>query len=483
MRTGIMSDTAEEGEEGGQSRSCSNGNLDTPLNDSITSKNMPIHDSQPATTMRRIPSLVLPEEAIFGTSTAPPSDCAECRLLHQQHHRHQHQQHQNQHHQQQFQSAEGGRRGGESGQTVLSQPFGGGGGGGGGGNGGPRLPSPKNMFNKKRFTFLSGGSKEGGKDKAAETEYKVKGRAAPGHLPSLLQTHASSAFSLVTPPIVPSPSPHQITKPHRIILVRHGESTGNADERVYVQTPDWKVPLSPVGHEQARETGRQLKALIGDEPLYIYTSPYRRTKQTLSDMLESLEDNLKVGIREEPRITEQQFGNFQCHQLVQQAKKDRSNFGRFYFRFPNGESGLDVYTRVTSFISTMFRDFADGHICRPDLNIIIVTHGLTLRLLLMRWFKLTVETFESTTNPPNGSLVVMTRKEGPAGGRSGGGVYEMAPESAALISLSCDSVPVGASLNTPCSFDDSRGGVEEGECDRESARPLSASIQSLSIAK
>lgn len=55
--------------------------------------------------------------------------------------------------------------------------------------------------------------------------------------------------------------------------------------------------------------------------------------------------------------------------------------------------------------------------------------------LLMRWFKLTVETFESTTNPPNGSLVVMTRKEGPAGGRSGGGVYEMAPESAALISL------------------------------------------------
>ena len=24
-------------------------------------------------------------------------------------------------------------------------------------------------------------------------------------------------------------------------------------------------------------------------------------------------------------------------------------------RFPNGESGLDVYTRVTSFISTMFR--------------------------------------------------------------------------------------------------------------------------------
>lgn len=31
----------------------------------------------------------------------------------------------------------------------------------------------------------------------------------------------------------------------------------------------------------------------------------------------------------------------------------------------------------------------------------------------MRWFKLTVDTFESTTNPPNGSFVVMARKEGP----------------------------------------------------------------------
>lgn len=30
--------------------------------------------------------------------------------------------------------------------------------------------------------------------------------------------------------------------------------------QVYETTPDWKVPLSPRGHEQARETGRKLKA-------------------------------------------------------------------------------------------------------------------------------------------------------------------------------------------------------------------------------
>ena len=35
--------------------------------------------------------------------------------------------------------------------------------------------------------------------------------------------------------------PPSLTKPHRIIIVRHGESTGNVDESVYVTTPDWKV--------------------------------------------------------------------------------------------------------------------------------------------------------------------------------------------------------------------------------------------------
>jgi len=67
------------------------------------------------------------------------------------------------------------------------------------GGGGPRLPSPTNIFNKKRFSFMASGGKEGGKGGVTETEGKSKGRAAPGHLPSLLQTHASSAFSLLAP--------------------------------------------------------------------------------------------------------------------------------------------------------------------------------------------------------------------------------------------------------------------------------------------
>jgi len=39
----------------------------------------------------------------------------------------------------------------------------------------------------------------------------------------------------------------------------------------------------------------------------------------------------------------------------------------------------------------------------------IITHGLTLRLFLMRWYRFSVSQFENSVNPKNGAVVVMTR--------------------------------------------------------------------------
>jgi broad specificity phosphatase PhoE len=41
------------------------------------------------------------------------------------------------------------------------------------------------------------------------------------------------------------------------------------------------------------------------------------------------------------------------------------------------------------------------------MTICIVTHGLSLRLFLMRWFQYTVHEFERSYNPKNGRVVVM----------------------------------------------------------------------------
>jgi len=181
-----------------------------------------------------------------------------------------------------------------------------------------------------------------------------------------------------------------------------------------VNTPDWRVPLTLKGMQQASEAGRTLKGIIGENSQVImYYSPYLRTSQTCRQVCQHLAKDQILSMREEPRISEQQFGNFQNEDEVQRYKHERHNFGRFYYRFKSGEAGLDVYSRVSSFISTLVRDcqqYRKAGANLDNVNVVIVTHGLSLRLFLMRWFQFSVEEFEETINPDNAQLVVLNKK-------------------------------------------------------------------------
>ena len=224
---------------------------------------------------------------------------------------------------------------------------------------------------------------------------------------------------------------------HRIILIRHGESLGNIDERAYGETADWRIPLTNRGREQARNAGKKVASHIilpsnsnnnnpigrtgsGSNNIFFYVSPYLRTRQTLREILHEIPSDQILGIREDPRISEQQFGNFQSHHTMQDNKATRSDFGRFYYRFPEGgESGFDVYNRVSGFIGTLKRDSAEYY--NDDegqegdsTTICIVTHGLSLRLFLMRWFQYSVHEFERSYNPKNAAVIVLERD--PIGG-------------------------------------------------------------------
>ncbi len=184
-------------------------------------------------------------------------------------------------------------------------------------------------------------------------------------------------------------------RPKRIILIRHGESEGNVDDTLFETRADHSMELTENGRAQAREAGRALKALLGDEPVQAYRSPYRRTVQTLAGLRESLGDNV-VRVVEEPRMREQDWGNFQDRNDIREQKAARNAFGHFFYRFKYGESGADVYDRVSTFLETLHRDFQKPTF--PE-NALIVTHGLTLRLFLTRWFHWSVEYFESLDNP------------------------------------------------------------------------------------
>lgn len=203
-------------------------------------------------------------------------------------------------------------------------------------------------------------------------------------------------------------------RPKRIILLRHGESEGNVDQAAYVYTPDWRINLTERGRNQADKAGKKLRDVIGpDGKVVFYFSPYERTRQTVDIMVNHLKEDNIISIREEPRISEQQFGNFQNVDEVIAAKSVRHRFGRFYYRFPSGEAGLDVYSRVSSFISTLVRDchqYRHNDYDLENMNIVIVTHGLTLRLFLMRWFQFSVKEFENSENPDNAQLTILNKK-------------------------------------------------------------------------
>ncbi|KAL7541046.1 hypothetical protein ACHAXR_010587 [Thalassiosira sp. AJA248-18] len=227
----------------------------------------------------------------------------------------------------------------------------------------------------------------------------------------------------------------------RIVLIRHGESLGNIDERAYVTTADWRIPLTKLGREQARQAGKKVDKLLADGgrdgksdekgKVFFYVSPYLRARQSLREILREVDPECIVGIREDPRIAEQQFGNFQTHQHIQDNKATRTDFGRFFYRFPDGgESGFDVYNRVSGFIGTLQRDsnqvlemtnephdsvwpLSDN--CPSSLEegmtVCIVTHGLAMRLLLMRYLQYSVHEFERSHNPKNGRVVVLEYQE------------------------------------------------------------------------
>ncbi|KAJ9180193.1 hypothetical protein P3X46_008469 [Hevea brasiliensis] len=210
--------------------------------------------------------------------------------------------------------------------------------------------------------------------------------------------------------------------PKRIILVRHGESMGNIDTAAYVTTPDNKIPLTSLGLDQARVAGTHLRNLFSDHGncttnwrVYFYVSPYQRTRSTLREIGRSFERQRIIGVREECRIREQDFGNFQIEERMKVIKETRERFGRFFYRFPEGESAADVFDRVSSFLESLWRDLDMNRLHKEpyrDLNLIIVSHGLTCRVFLMKWFKWTVEQFEHLNNLGNCEFRVMELGEG-----------------------------------------------------------------------
>lgn len=192
-------------------------------------------------------------------------------------------------------------------------------------------------------------------------------------------------------------------KPNKIILIRHGESEGNVDKKIYFHKPDYALNLTETGRRQAQETGRALFKIL-QSPAISYVSPFFRTRETFDNANLFLDSKT---VRIDPRLREQEWGHLRTGDDYNGIENERDKYGTFYYRFPDGESCADVFDRISDFLNTLHRDFE-----KPDYpeNCIIVTHGMTIRLFLMRWFHETVEKFESWRNPKNGEFFILEKQ-------------------------------------------------------------------------
>lgn len=187
-----------------------------------------------------------------------------------------------------------------------------------------------------------------------------------------------------------------------IKLIRHGQSQANVGMVEPSQVGDHTVELTGLGEEQARMAGQELGKdfLLG---ALIYSSPFRRARETLANLLQGAEvatDAIRVF--EDPRLREVEHG----YHDVEAQKELRRTHGRFYYRFAGGESPADCYDRTSSFLEGFMRQASRKSAARA----VIVTHGLTIRCFVMRFMHLTVEQFETISNPNNCDIVTIAPK-------------------------------------------------------------------------
>jgi broad specificity phosphatase PhoE len=165
-------------------------------------------------------------------------------------------------------------------------------------------------------------------------------------------------------------------EPHtRLILVRHGETTANTDQRWYGALD---APLTSRGMGQVAATGARFAAWRHEADFSVlYASPLPRCRTTAAAIAQALELETLV----EDGLREFSIGDWEGRTF-----RDLHDTEQLWDRFaadpdfapPNGESPRSFGRRVMGTVE----DIANRH---PGESIIVVTHGGVISRLLDVW--------------------------------------------------------------------------------------------------
>ena len=170
----------------------------------------------------------------------------------------------------------------------------------------------------------------------------------------------------------------------RLILLRHGESQWNLENRF----TGWvDVPLSPRGIQEAKDAGEKLRSFTFDRA---FTSVLARANETLRLALETI-GQTGIPVEKDKALNERMYGELQGLNKDETVKKygdaQVKIWRRSYdVRPPGGESLKDTAERVLPYYEGTIKP----HLLKGD-TILIAAHGNSLRALIMELEQLSRE--------------------------------------------------------------------------------------------
>lgn len=206
-----------------------------------------------------------------------------------------------------------------------------------------------------------------------------------------------------------------------IFLIRHGESIINTGENMKKTIPVHQASLTSSGKQECENAAKFLVNYLKDNKLdkkksSILYSPYKVSIDTMNIFNKYLKiENQKEDIS----LIERRFGSAEMLSWDDWANinKDEAelfsryynNSGKFYAKFPLGDSPFDTALRVKQAVDEAINQYKHSHV----KNIFIFTHGITLRTFVMRFCNYPVDWYEMQGNPDNCAIynIVYNKKK------------------------------------------------------------------------
>jgi len=191
----------------------------------------------------------------------------------------------------------------------------------------------------------------------------------------------------------------------RLILLRHGESQWNLENRF----TGWvDVPLSLRGIQEAKDAGEKLRSFTFNRA---FTSVLARANETLRLVLETI-GQTGIPIEKDKALNERMYGELQGLNKDETAKKygeaQVKIWRRSYdVRPPGGESLKDTAERVLPYYERTIKPY----LLKGD-SILISAHGNSLRALIMELEQLSQEQVLELNVPTGAPLLYELDKIG-----------------------------------------------------------------------